>query len=132
MSMLMALLAILLNLTANQQKFSKLLSKLNCIHIILFKYDRPRTNKWFKVEMCLVLFILIPWLCVDSWLWEHRMGLEGDGTLRVTHFVQFLVIMQLCKLTQFLRYSLKTLNGVLCACVIYGEGRLFILLGKNF
>jgi len=62
MSMLIALLAILLNLTANQRKFSKLLRKLNCIDIVLFKYDRSRTNKWFKVEMGLVLFILIPWL----------------------------------------------------------------------
>jgi hypothetical protein len=74
MSMLITLLAILLNMTTNQRMFSKLLSKLNYIHIILFKYDGTRTNKWLKVEMCLVLFILNPWLCVDSWLWVHRKG----------------------------------------------------------
>lgn len=118
LSMLMALLVILLNLTANQWKFSNLLRELNSIDIVLFKYDGSRTNGWFKVEMGLVLFILIPWLCVDSWPWGHRMGSIGDGTRRVTHYVQFLAIMQFCKLTQFLRYSLKTMNVVLCACVI--------------
>ena len=54
------------------------------------------------------------------------MGSIGEGTLRVTHFFQFLVIVCFCKLTQFLRYSLKFLSGVLCACVIDGEGRLCI------
>jgi uncharacterized membrane protein len=84
-SILMALLAILLNLPANQWKFSNLLRKLNCINIVLFKYDGSRTNKWFKIEMGLVVFILIQWLCVDSWSWGHRMGLIGDGTVRTRH-----------------------------------------------
>ena len=131
MTMLMALLAILLNLTANQRKFSQLLRKLNCIDIFLFKYDRSGTNKWFKFEMGLILFILIPWLCFDGWLWRHRMGLIGEVTLRVSHFIQFLVIVQFCKLTQFLRHSLKTLNEALCACVYEGRGRLYVT-GKQF
>jgi len=45
------------------------------------------------------------------------MGLVGEGTLRVTHSIQFLVIMQFRKLTQFLRYSLNALNGVPDACI---------------
>ena len=131
MSMLMTLLAILLNLTANQRKFSELLRKLKYIDRVLFKYDQSRTSKWFKVEMGLVLFILIPWPCVDIWLWGHRMGLIGDGTLRLKHCFHFLVIMYFCKLTHFLRYSLKILNGGLCACVVDGKGRLCIT-GKIF
>ena len=124
-SMLMALLAILLNLTVNQRKFSELLKKLNRIDIALFKYNSTK-NKWFKVEMGLVLFILIPWLCVDCWLWGHRMGLIGEGTLRMSHLIQFLIIMQFCKLAHFLRYSLKVLNRVLRVSVEDGEGRFYV------
>ena len=59
------------------------------------------------------------------------MGLIGEVTLRVSHFIQFLVIVQFCKLTQFLRHSLKTLNEALCACVYEGRGRLYVT-GKQF
>ena len=51
MSMLLTLLDILLNLTANQRKFSELLRKLKCIDKVLLKYNRSRTrsgsmSKW--------------------------------------------------------------------------------------
>jgi hypothetical protein len=131
MSMFMALMAILLNLTVNQRKFSELLKKLNSIDMAVFKCDGPRSNKWFKVEMGLILFVLVPCLCIDSWLWRHRMGLIGEGTLRMSHLIQLLVIIQFCKLTQFMRYSLKVLNRVLCVSVEGGEGRFCITGGKN-
>ncbi len=55
------------------------------------------------------------------------MGLIGEVTLRVSHFIQFLVIVQFCKLTQFLRHSLKTLNEALSACAIDRGGSLCII-----
>jgi hypothetical protein len=58
------------------------------------------------------------------------MGLIGEVILRMSHFIQFLVIVQFCKLNQFLRHSLETLNEALLACVIAG-GRLCIS-GKEF
>jgi hypothetical protein len=127
MSMLMALLSILFNLTANRRKFSELFKKLNFIDVALFKYDVSSSDKWFKVEMGLLLFVLIPWLCVDSWLWGHRMGLVGEGTLRMSHLIQFLVIMQFCKFTQFLRHILKLLNRALSSSVEDGEKRLSVI-----
>jgi len=60
------------------------------------------------------------------------MGSIEEGTLRVTHFFQFLVIVFFCKLTQFLRYSLKTLSGVLCVCVSSMEKEDYVLVGKKF
>jgi hypothetical protein len=113
LTILMSKLAILLNLTLNRQKISDLWKKLNDIDIALLQYGGPRKNIWFKVEMALLLLILLPWMCVDAWLWAGRMSFFGEATLRLSHLVQFLVVIQFCKLTQFLRRSLKILNKAL-------------------
>jgi hypothetical protein len=113
LTILMSKLAILMNLTLNRQKFSDLWKKLNDIDTALLQYGGPRKNIWFKVEMVVLLLILLPWMCVDAWLWAGRMSFIGEATLRLSHLVQFLVVIQFCKLAQFLRRSLKILNKAL-------------------
>jgi hypothetical protein len=109
----MSKLAIFMNLTLNRQKFSELWKKLYDIDIALLQYGGPRKNIWFKIEMVLLLLVLLPWMCVDGWLWSGRMNFIGEAILRLSHLVQLLVVIQFCKLIQFLRRSLKILNKAL-------------------
>lgn len=109
----MALLAICMNLTVNRRKFCELWKKLNVIDRSLLKYGWSKKTTWFTIEMVLVQFIVIPWLCVDSWLWRGRMSFIGEATLRLSHLIQLLVIIQFCKLIQFMRHGLKVLNRAL-------------------
>jgi hypothetical protein len=113
LSKLTSTLSIFMNLTSNRQKFCELWKKMNDIDIALLEYSGPRRGTWLKVEMALILLVLLPYMCVDAWLWRGRMTLIGEATLRLAHLIQLLVIVQFCKLAQSLRRSLMILNTAL-------------------
>ncbi|KDR17647.1 hypothetical protein L798_08354 [Zootermopsis nevadensis] len=131
LTVLMALLAITMNLTVNRHKFGELSRKLNDIDRALLKYGVSKRNVWSNIEMVLLLLILIPWLCVDGWLWTDRMGFVGEATLRLSHLVQILVIIQFCKLTQFVWQSSKFLNKALRVSVRHDYER-YRVIEKEF
>jgi hypothetical protein len=110
---LMSALIISMNLTVNRQKFCELWKKMNDIDVALLQYGGPTRGIWFKVEMALLLLVLLPYMCVDAWLWRGRMTFIGEATVRLAHLIQLLVVVQFCKLTQSLRRSLKILNAAL-------------------
>jgi hypothetical protein len=131
LSILMALLAICMNLTVNRRKFCELCKKLNDIDRALFKYGVSERNIWFNIQMVVLLLVVVPWLCVDGWLWRERMSVTGEATARLSHLIQLLVVIQFCKLTQFVRQSLNTLNKALSINIEYEYERCNII-SKEF
>jgi hypothetical protein len=120
LSISLSLMEIFMNQTVNRKNICYLVNKLNDIEKSAVKYQNSRvlnTNMCSNTKLLVLLGVITLYLCLDAWLWRDRMGLIGEATLRMSHLVQFLVIIQFCKLTQFLRHSLKVLNRVLSESV---------------
>jgi hypothetical protein len=58
-------------------------------------------------------------MCIDTWLWRERMGITVEATLRLSHLIQFLIVIQFCVLTKFVQQSLNNLNKALTTSVEY-------------
>jgi hypothetical protein len=119
LSIFMAFTAIFMNLTVNRRKLCELCNKLNDIYRNVMKYGVSKRNICFEVEMVLLLLVLIPFLCLDTWLWRERMGITVEATLRLSHLIQFLIVIQFCVLTQFVQQSLNNLKKALTTSVEY-------------
>jgi hypothetical protein len=117
LTMLMALLVIFMNLIVNRRKFCELWKNLNDIDRALSKYGVTKRNIWFKIGTVLLLVAVVPSLFVDVWLWSARTGVAGEATLRLSHLIQLMFIIQFCRLTQFVRQSSKILNKALTISV---------------
>jgi hypothetical protein len=120
LSFSIALAEIFMNQTVNRKNIYELLNKLNDIEKTILKYEDSlviNSKLCSDTKVSVLILVLTLYLCLDAVLWGHRMGLIGEGTLRMSQLIQVLFIIQFCKLTQFLRHNLKILNRVLSSSV---------------